>query len=121
VPTLVFAPHRFGGIALDVNIVATNLSLKPGQQDTIEQRASHALDRFAHEVRTLEIVFTDENGPKGGDDTTCQVKAVGDHIGTLVARSTLGTPEQAAAEALRRANRQIADVLDKTADRAKRA
>ena len=32
-----------------------------------------------------------------------------------------GTPEQAAAEALRRANRQIADVLDKTADRAKRA
>jgi ribosome-associated translation inhibitor RaiA len=106
---------------MEVNIVATNLSLEPGQQTTIEQRAAHALDRFAHEVRTLQIVFSDENGPKGGEDTTCQVKAVGDLIGTLVARSTNGTPEQAAADALRRANRQIADVLDKTADRAKRS
>lgn len=106
---------------MQVQIVATNIELAADQRSFVEQRIAHGLDRFAHEVRTVEVVFSDENGPKGGDDTACHVKVHGDHIGTVVSRSVHDGPEKAASDAVRRVVRQVSEALDRQADRHRRA
>ncbi len=101
---------------MQVEIVATNIELSASQRAFVEHRIEHGLDRFAHEVRTVSVVFSDENRPRGGEGIVCRFKVNGDVVGAVIGRAVDETPEKAASAAVKRAVRQIAAHLDRQAD-----
>jgi ribosomal subunit interface protein len=53
-------------------------------RDHIARRLSFALSRFAGRLEEVEVRLRDENGPRGGVDKVCRVKATLRGLPTLV-------------------------------------
>ena len=61
---------------MDMNILDRNVQITSGQREHIERCVQFAFDRFGSHIRTIDISFTDVNGPRGGDDLQCRMKVV---------------------------------------------
>jgi len=46
--------------------VSNKVGVGRGLREYVEQRATLALSKFVHRVRTVSVSLTDVNGPKGG-------------------------------------------------------
>jgi ribosomal subunit interface protein len=91
-----------------MNLEIRGIDLEPTDaiRNHIERRLSFALSRFSDHLKGVEVRLRDENGPKGGIDKVCRVKATLRGRPTLVVEA-VGTDLYAA--------------IDTAADRAGRA
>jgi len=91
-----------------MNLVIRGVDLEPTDaiRNHIERRLSFALSRFSGRLRDVEVRLRDENGPRGGVDKVCRVKATLHGLSTLVVEA-VGSDLYAA--------------IDSAADRAGRA
>lgn len=76
---------------------------------TVAQRVSRLLDRFRPRIDELEVQVIDVNGPKGGIDRRCAVRAQLDDGSELRARADDSLIPRAIDAALRRVARLIAE------------
>ena len=81
----------------------------------LEERADHALARFGRRVRAAELVVRDGGDRTEGAGLRCTVRVALSRGKAVVAKATGPTPAAAAAEALRRARRTVAERLEAVA------
>ncbi|MEI8378495.1 MAG: HPF/RaiA family ribosome-associated protein [Planctomycetota bacterium] len=64
------------------------MEINPGLRDHIDRRLNFALSRFGSRVTKATVSLTDNNGPKGGVDKSCQIvvrlRGLGDVIADVV-------------------------------------
>jgi ribosomal subunit interface protein len=58
---------------MDIKVTARNVTLTEAIKHHVHDRLTAALDQYAQHVTWAEVILTDENGPKGGRDMTCQI------------------------------------------------
>jgi ribosome-associated translation inhibitor RaiA len=93
---------RAHGVELDESLVTH-----------IERKLRFALGRFTKEVRRVHVLVRDENGPKGGYDILCKVRAELSSQGELVIREVDTDPFSAVGRAAGRASHAIARRLER--------
>lgn len=76
-------------------------------ENHIRRRVRFALDRFGDRVRVVRVWLTDVNGPKGGADIQCQIRAHLEPKGALVIEDLRDDPFSAVAQASKRIGRRI--------------
>jgi ribosome-associated translation inhibitor RaiA len=101
---------------MDIEIRARGLKLSAAQREHAERRVGAALDRFEHRLRTVTVTLEDLNGPKGGADTRCRVRARGDRGLAALAQATDVSVEAAADRAADAIGRNVAKVVDRRRD-----
>lgn len=74
----------------------------------VERRLESALARFRDRVRYVRVQLTDVNGPRGGDDIECSVRARLDAGGELVIQDTGRDSFTSVARAARRVRLNLA-------------
>jgi putative sigma-54 modulation protein len=62
---------------MDIIIHARNMRLSAAQRDRAEKRVASSLDRFESRLRRVLVVIEDVNGPRGGADKRCRIRATG--------------------------------------------
>ncbi|MFK7989001.1 MAG: HPF/RaiA family ribosome-associated protein [Sandaracinaceae bacterium] len=73
-----------------------------------KRRAQFALDRVSGLVRSMTVVWTDENGPRGGRDQRCTIHVSLRRGGRpIVVRALAESAEAATSEAINRARRRL--------------
>lgn len=50
-------------------------ALAEEDRDLVNRRLTFAVSRYENAIDTLNVVFSDENGPKGGPDLCCRLTA----------------------------------------------
>jgi len=73
---------------MDIDIRPRNVRLTPAQRDLSEKRVLSALDRFEGKLRRVMVVIEDINGPKGGADKRCKIRATGERGFAVQAQAT---------------------------------
>ncbi|MEM1355316.1 MAG: HPF/RaiA family ribosome-associated protein [Planctomycetota bacterium] len=58
---------------MNLAIRGKKIDLTPAILDHIRQRMSAALDQYSGRVRSVSVLLSDENGPRGGIDQLCRV------------------------------------------------
>ena len=69
---------------MQMDITAEDLSLTDSLRDHIERRIRSAVGRRARHVRTVRVRCSDINGPRGGADKQCKIRATLAPRGELV-------------------------------------
>lgn len=75
--------------------------------ETVHRRASSLLDRFSHRITALHVQLDDLNGPKGGVDRHCSMKARLDDGSEFLAHARSAHIPSAVDSAMRRVARSI--------------
>ena len=73
---------------MDIDIRSRHLPLTRTQRDTAQRRVVSALDRFEKKLRRVSVVIEDVNGPKGGADKRCRIRATGERGFAVQAQAT---------------------------------
>jgi len=97
---------------MQIQIIARNLELTPSQREIVERRLAFALGRFGARIRRVEVVLVDENGPRGGVDTTCRMSARIAPRGEVRAEVTDTGIEVAVGRAAQRISRRVSTELE---------
>ena len=59
-----------------LDIRSRNVALNSELRQHIARRVGQALNRFEQRVGSVQVAFTDVNGPKGGPDKVCRLTVV---------------------------------------------
>ena len=70
-----------------LSIRTRNVDLEPDLRTEIRSRAGRKLTKFATMIERVSVRFLDVNGPKGGVDTLCRIKAVLSHVRSIFVES----------------------------------
>ena len=82
--------------------------ITPSLIDHTRRRVRYALDRFAPELRRVDVRLSDLNGPRGGVDQRCRVSLILEHSGPeIVAEDTDESMEVAIDRATKRVARRM--------------
>jgi putative sigma-54 modulation protein len=73
---------------MDIIIHARNMRLSAAQRDRAEKRVASSLDRFESRLRRVLVVIEDVNGPRGGADKRCRIRATGGRGFAVQAQAT---------------------------------
>jgi putative sigma-54 modulation protein len=90
---------------MDVEIRLRHLELRPAQRALATKRVAAALDRFESRLRLVTVTVEDVNGPKGGADKRCRIRALGERGFAVQATATdltVGAAVDRAADAIGR-------------------
>jgi hypothetical protein len=79
----------------------------------VRERLRRALSPLAKRIDRLTIRFEDVNGPRGGVDTICRIKAVMTGADSLLVQQRAKNPEQAVGRAIPRLVRAVRRDVDK--------
>lgn len=101
---------------MKIDIRATNLDLSDEVRAQGEQRIRFALGRFTLRLRSVSVVLTDVNGPRGGVDTSCRIRVVGIDGFEVQVTELERDPARAISCALRRTTRTVARIVARTRD-----
>lgn len=69
---------------MKLTIRARHLELTPETHDAIRHRIESAFRRLSPWIRSVAVTLTDLNGPKGGADKHCRVRARGSSMASVV-------------------------------------
>lgn len=61
---------------MQLNIQAQNLNISEQLKEEFNQRVTNIFERTQQKIRKVSIIFSDVNGPKGGEDKQCRVQLV---------------------------------------------
>ena len=92
--------------------LAGNFPLSPSGREFVTQQAERKLGRFEGRIREADITIDDINGPKGGCDVRCLIRARLNRLPDVVIEETAGTVG-AALHALDRAVQAVTRSIDK--------
>jgi hypothetical protein len=101
---------------MKIHILDRNVSVTSEQRVNIERCLHFALDRFSSHVRAVDLVLSDVNGPKGGDDLHCLMKILVQGVGDLVIEGKGIVLEAVVAETTDRATLAVSKRLEKLRD-----
>jgi putative sigma-54 modulation protein len=87
---------------MDLKTRTQGLSLDQSLRAYLDERVEHAVGRFQHIVRSIDVRLTDENGPRGGDGMRCRVVVDVRGEGALVIEETRSEAFLAVARAMDR-------------------
>jgi len=59
-----------------LDITGTNLFVTDALRAYAERRIRFAIGRCSHRLQDIYVIFTDINGPRGGNDKQCKIRAV---------------------------------------------
>jgi hypothetical protein len=101
------------GVTTTPVAIRSRIALDDAVRDDVRPRLARKVGKFALHLERLSVRFEDVNGPKGGVDVTCRVKAV------LSSRPSVVVEERAAdpALALRRAAEALGRALQRSLGR----
>ncbi len=83
------------------------------RENNLEALVAESFERFASHVRRVSLVISDQNGPRGGNDTRCILRVTLDGLPEVVVEETQATVEQAVGMALARASRAVARSVER--------
>lgn len=98
---------------MKIVVRARQVELSAAQRDQMIRRAQFALSRLSLEIRDVEIVVTDVNGPRGGDDKRCQVRIRGPRLRPIVVEQTGADAVATVSDAVERAGRATLRTLER--------
>lgn len=75
--------------------------------DALTERLRRTFARFSNRIARIDVTVTDENGPRGGVDQQCRVCVLLPGIGEIAATAKDENLWAAAAQATRRARRNV--------------
>lgn len=58
---------------MSLTITDRNNVLADASREFVERRLQFALSRFGTKVRSISVILSDENGPRGGVDKVCRI------------------------------------------------
>jgi hypothetical protein len=93
----------------------SGLAIDPDLRRRIHRRMGLRLGKFAPRIERLTVRFEDVNGPRGGIDVACRIKAVVSGVPSIVATELART----AVEAFDRAGQRIERAVRRTIVRAR--
>jgi hypothetical protein len=96
-----------------IYVRATNIALPDQARRHGIRRARFALGRFASRIRSVSIVLTDDNGPRGGADTSCRVRVTGRDGWTVTVSDVDHDVGRALTRALARTERAVDRLIDR--------
>ncbi len=101
---------------MKIHVLDRNVGINSDQLADVERSLQFAFDRFSSHVRAVDVLFSDVNGPKGGDDLHCRMKISLQGKGDLVVEGKGCAVEAVAAETADRAAMAVSRHLDKLRD-----
>ena len=104
--------RRFSGDSRMKIELAGNFPLSASGREFVTQQAERKLGRFEGRIREADITIDDVNGPKGGSDIRCLIRARLNRLPDVVIEETAGTVG-AALHALDRAVQAVTRSIDK--------
>jgi len=112
-------PHfcsKKAGFVVEMNILDRNVGITSAQHENIERCLQYAFDRFASVIRSVDVSFSDINGPKGGEDLQCRIKIALEGKGDLLVEGKGVSVEAVVAETADRAALAVSRRLDRLRD-----
>ena len=94
-------------------IRAKGVELTRELRDHIEKRLRFAMSRFGERIRRVRVRLTDINGPRGGEDIECSIRATLAPRGVLTIDEIHSDPYAAVALASDRAGHRLSRHLDR--------
>ncbi|MCA9257584.1 MAG: hypothetical protein KDA61_00230 [Planctomycetales bacterium] len=98
---------------MKTELVAKGRRLSNATREKLERRVHFELSRFSDRIQRIEVMLTDENGPRGGIDAGCRVTLFAKPFGEIVTRALAADLMEAASLALGRASKTLARRLDR--------
>ena len=78
-----------------------------------EKKLRFALGRFSHRIQRVRVLLTDINGPRGGEDIECHIRANLGRAGDITIKETRGDVFAAVARASERASHHLSRRLSR--------
>lgn len=103
----------FGEIAVEIQINDRDLSISQQDHDFTLMRLQFALGRFTSRIRNIAVTFSDQNGPRGGQDIQCRVRIMMEAGEEIVVTNVDSSLEACVAHAADRAGRTVARFLER--------
>lgn len=88
--------------------------------DDVRRKLGARLGKFAPRIERISVRFTDTNGPKGGVDTLCQIKATLSGLPSVVVAEQATDAVRAFEAAIDVVGRAVQDALEKATDEQRR-
>ncbi|HEY4394426.1 MAG TPA: HPF/RaiA family ribosome-associated protein [Polyangia bacterium] len=109
--TVARADRRTGGHtwapATPLAVRTSGLTVEPALRERIHQRLGWRLGKFAPRIERLSVRFEDVNGPRGGVDVACRIKAVLSALPSVVVMELAHDPVAAFDRAGQRLERAV--------------
>lgn len=100
---------------------ARGITLDAALKDRVERRVEYALGSLSAVVRRVEVLLSDDNGPRGGSDQRCQVRVTLEGLPAVQVtdvQAEMGVAiDRAAGRAGRTLARQLGRVRERGVDR----
>lgn len=93
----------------------SGLAVDPALRERVRRRLGERLGKLAPHIQRLSVRFQDVNGPRGGVDVACRIKAVVSGVPSLVVTELANSP----AEAFDRAGQRFQRVVKRAIGRAR--
>ena len=92
---------------MKLEVTTKRIQISPRLRRHIDRKLRFALGRFVGRVGQVRISLEDVNGPRGGEDIVCRIRANLVPAGSLAIRETRCDPYEAVARAADRAGHRM--------------
>lgn len=96
-----------------IEVRALHIEVEPEVAPLAERRALFAFSRFSSNIRTVQILLKDINGPRGGVDCQVQVRVIGHEGWGVIVSDVDDDPAKAVTSAIARAGRTVTRELER--------
>ncbi len=98
---------------MEIRIVDRNVNITDLQRDLLERTVQFAFDRFETQTRSIDVLLSDINGPRGGEDIQCRVKVQLNGKGEIHVEGRGASLETVVADAMDRVSVAVARRLER--------
>lgn len=105
---------------MQIEIQARNFFLTKAIQNHVERRLDFALSTRHEHIQRILVRLSDINGPRGGQDKSCQIQVVLPHLADVIVEDTQSNLYVAIDRAANRVNRTVTRRLARQRDKTTR-
>lgn len=99
---------------MKISIVDRQSPQAANARDFVERRLMFALSRFSDKIDRIDVVISDDNGPRGGVDKTCSVLVKLRRLAAIRVSNTDADVESSVARAVERAGRAVTRAVERS-------
>lgn len=96
-----------------LTVLTKDVAISPALRQHVAARLGRALGKFAPHVERVTVRFRDLNGPRGGNDKSCNVKVVLSRLPSVVVEEQAETERVAFDRVAARTERAVRSAIDK--------
>jgi len=101
---------------MQISIVDRNVDLTAKQKELVDRQIEYSFDRFETQIRAVEVVLNDVNGPKGGSDIQCRVRLMLHSKGEVLVEGREVSAEAAVSSVIDRASIAVGRRVERLKD-----